>query len=202
MLEARELTLWRGPNCLFERLSFSLGTGTALVLRGPNGSGKTSLLRVLCGLTLPEEGVISWAGEHRPDGLRGLVAYCGHQPGLNADLTIRQNLRFYARIGKVGREWQSLLPALGIAQRADLAVRHLSAGQKRRAAIARVLMSDAPVWLLDEPFANLDSEGRRVVEDHIGGHLSSGGLAVIAAHDEILVADTRTSTLVLGGMDA
>ena len=186
MLEACRLTLWRGHNCLFEQLSFSVSGGNALILRGPNGSGKTTLLRVLCGLTLPEQGEIRWDGEQRSTGLRGMVAYSGHQPGLNADLTVRQNLAFYARISGRGNDWQGLLPALGIEDCADLEVRHLSAGQKRRAAIARVLMSGATVWLLDEPFTNLDSGGRRVVEDHIGAHLSAGGLAVIAAHDDIL----------------
>ena len=199
MLEASNLTLWRGHSLLFEHLSFSVQAGAALFLRGPNGVGKTSLLRVLCGLTRPEEGEISWQGQRQQDALRGLVAYSGHQPGLSVDLTVRQNLTFYAQLSRGKVNWQSLLAALGLERRADLAVRHLSAGQKRRAAMARVLMSGAPVWLLDEPFTNLDATGRRLIADHIGAHLASGGLAVVAAHDDMRLPDPRCANLLLGG---
>jgi heme exporter protein A len=201
MLEARGLTLWRGHNCLFERLKFRVTSGTALILRGPNGSGKTTLLRVLCGLTRPEAGELFWDGKLLADGLRGMVAYSGHQPGLNADLTVQQNLAFYARLSRNVEGWRHLVPALGLERRTDLEVRYLSAGQKRRAGIARVLMSSAPAWLLDEPFTNLDSAGRRVVEDHIGTHLSAGGLAIIAAHEDMLASDRRASTLTMDGPD-
>ena len=198
MLEAQELTLWRGHTRLFERLTFRVSKGTALILRGPNGAGKTTLLRVLCGLTRPEEGEVSWNGKSCPSALRGLVAYGGHQPALNLDLTVRQNLMFYARLSRGEAAMQGLIGAFGLDRRADLEVRHLSAGQKRRAGIARVLMSGAPVWLLDEPFTNLDAAGRQLVEERIGAHLNSGGLAVIAAHDNMLVADGRSATLVMG----
>lgn len=198
MLEVSNLTLWRGHTLLFEQLSFRVQSGAALILRGPNGAGKTSLLRVLCGLTRPEEGNISLNGVRQPEGLRGLVAYSGHQPGLNIDLTVRQNLMFYARLSNRHDDWPSLLAALGLHHRVDLEVRHLSAGQKRRAAMARVLLSGAPVWLLDEPFTNLDSAGRRLIEDHIGAHLASGGMAVVAAHDEIRVPDERSAVLLMG----
>jgi len=199
MLEASNLTLWRGHTLLFEQLSFRVQAGAALFLRGPNGVGKTSLLRVLCGLTRPEEGEISWHGQRQQDGLRGLVAYSGHQPGLNVDLTVRRNLTFYARLSRSKEDWQSLLGALGLDRRADLEVRNLSAGQKRRAGMARVLMSGAPVWLLDEPFTNLDTAGRRLIEDYIGAHLAAGGLAVVAAHDEMRLPDDRSADLMLGG---
>jgi heme exporter protein A len=199
MLEASNLTLSRGPTQLFERLSFRVQSGAALLLRGPNGVGKTSLLRVLCGLTRPEQGEISWNGERQQDGLRGLVAYSGHLPGLNVDLTVHQNLSYYARLSRGTAAWQGLLTALGLDRCADLEVRHLSAGQKRRAGMARVLMSGAPIWLLDEPFTNLDAAGRQLIEEFIGTHLASGGLAVVAAHDDMRLADGRSATLLLGG---
>jgi len=199
MLEASNLTLWRGHTLLFKQLFFRVQSGAALFLRGPNGAGKTSLLRVLCGLTRPEEGTISWNAVRQPDGLRGLVAYSGHQPGLNIDLTVRQNLMFYARLSRGARDWPSVVAALGLERCADLEVRHLSAGQKRRAAMARVLLSEAPVWLLDEPFTNLDSAGRRLIEELICAHLASGGMAIVAAHDAMRVPDERSSILMMGG---
>lgn len=198
MLEASNLTVWRGHHCLFRRLSLTVGDGRALILRGPNGAGKTTMLRVLCGLTVPEEGEVRWNGERCSGGLRGIAAYAAHQPGLNVDLTVRQNLRFYARLGATADDWQRWLAALGLDRCADLEVRRLSAGQRRRAAIARVLMSGLPVWLLDEPFTNLDRVGRLLVEERLESHLASGGTAVIAAHDELLASSTRTATLTMG----
>lgn len=198
MLEARNLTLWRGDACLFESLSLRVSPGGALILRGPNGAGKTTLLRVLCGLTRPEEGDVFWEGKAGVARLRGLVAYGGHLPALNADLTVTQNLDFYGRLPGASRDWRNLVAVLGLDRCRDLEVRHLSAGQKRRAGLARVLMSGAPAWLLDEPFTNLDAGGRRLVEDRIGAHLGSGGIAVVAAHDDIRLPGNAVETLMLG----
>src|SRR5512134_1151982 len=119
LLEANGLTLWRGDTRLFESLSFGVAAGRALVLRGPNGAGKTTLLRVLCGLTRPEEGTVSWNGTVRSDALRGRVAYSGHQPALNADLTVRQNLAFYATI-QASAGWSRLLQPLDLEPCADI----------------------------------------------------------------------------------
>jgi heme exporter protein A len=200
MLEASELTLWRGHTCLFDQLSFRLAPGRALIVRGPNGSGKTTLLRVLCGLTRAESGTVAWNGEVQQHALRGRAAYSGHQSALNADLTVRQNLDFYAALQGVGRgAWEALLGPLALAQCADLEVRHLSAGQKRRAALVRVLIAAAPAWILDEPMTNLDAEGRGFVEERVARHLAAGGLAVIAAHDETQLPPDTTEPLWLGG---
>lgn len=198
MLQVQNLTLWRGTTCLFERLSFRIPVGSALVLRGPNGAGKTTLLRVLCGLTRPQDGEILWEGQEGVSRLRGLVAYGGHQPALNADLTVTQNLVFYARLAEGTGNWGNLVATLGLGRCSDLEVRHLSAGQKRRAGLARVLMSGMPLWLLDEPFTNLDTDGRRLVEQRIDAHLATGGIAVVAAHDAIHLAGARVETLTLG----
>lgn len=198
MLVAQDLSLWRGATCLFDGLSFEVGAGAALLLRGANGTGKTSLLRVLAGLTLPESGSICWQGESRPGGMRGLAAYNGHNSALNADLTVMQNLAFYARLLGWRGDSGTLLESLGLGAFRDLEVRYLSAGQRRRGGLARLLMSDCPVWLLDEPFTNLDAAGRQLVEERIDRHLGSGGLAVIAVHDTMTLASAAVATLRLG----
>jgi heme exporter protein A len=198
MLEATDLTVWRGHTRLFEGLTFRVEPGRALVLRGPNGAGKTTLLRVLCGLTRPDRGQVAWDDRVRQEALRGLVAYSGHQPALNADLTVRQNLRFYAELEDARPDWDGLLRPLGLEACDTLEVRHLSAGQKRRTGLARLLLSAAPAWLLDEPMTNLDAAGRRYVGEQIIRHLREGGLAVIAAHDALDLPDAVTGTLVLG----
>jgi len=198
VLRAIDLTLWRGATCLFSGLSFDVPAGSALLLRGANGTGKTSLLRVLAGLTRPECGAISWLGEDRPEGLRSLAAYSGHQAALNADLTIRQNLAFYARLRGWKGQLEQLLEGLGLGALADLEVRHLSAGQRRRGGLARLLMSDCRVWLLDEPFTNLDAGGRRLVEDHVAAQLAGGGVVVTAAHDDMGFGGHAVATLQMG----
>ncbi|MBW7931068.1 MAG: heme ABC exporter ATP-binding protein CcmA [Gammaproteobacteria bacterium] len=198
MLMGIDLTLWRGATCLFSELSLEVPSGSALLLRGANGTGKTSLLRVLAGLTRPECGTISWQGEVCPDGLRSLAAYSGHHSALNADLTVMQNLVFYARLGGWSGHLGQLLEGLGLAALADLELRHLSAGQRRRGGLARLLMSDCRVWLLDEPFTNLDAAGRQLVEERIAAHLAGGGVAVAAAHDEMSFGDHAVATLQMG----
>ncbi len=198
MLEVSHLTAWRGARCLFEDVAFELRAGAALLLRGPNGAGKTTLLRVLCGLTRPETGEILWLGTPRVNGLRGLAAYGGHQSALSQDLTIDQNMAFYADLCGWTAHWPTIIEALGLERCRDLEVRRLSAGQRRRAGLARVLLSGAPIWLLDEPSTHVDAGGRQFIEDSITAHLASGGLAVIAVHGEIVLGKGEIATLNLG----
>ena len=144
---------------------------------GPNGSGKTSLLRVICGLSQPDEGRVQWSGSE--------LAYAGHLAGLKSDLSIRENLEFFAlQQGVLGERLAAALQRLGLEVQADAEVRTLSAGQKRRTALARVLMSEARLWVLDEPAANLDTAGRELVEELLREHVRNGGLAVVATHDD------------------
>jgi heme exporter protein A len=199
VLQGVDLSLWRGATCLFTGLSFRVAAGAALLLRGPNGTGKTSLLRVVAGLTRPETGHVEWQGAAQPDGLRGLAAYSGHHSALSADLTVLQNLRFYARLTGWPGDLQALVATLGLGAFGDLEVRYLSAGQRRRGGLARMLMSDRPVWLLDEPFTNLDADGRGLVETRIAAHLAAGGVAVIAAHDDMSLGAATVTTLRMGG---
>jgi heme exporter protein A len=202
-LTAHDLTLWRGPFCLFEGLSFSVNPKQALVLRGPNGSGKTTLLRVICGLTRPEEGRVEWEGigiEQNRHAYGTALAYFGHSLGLKADLTVSQNLDFSTRLGGVQQASHAeLLASLSLHDCAALEVRYLSAGQKRRTALARILLSGAQLWILDEPFTNLDDAGRRFVEGQLNAHLANGGLAALAAHHEIDIHDGEVIDVTLGG---
>jgi len=189
MLKAEKLTLWRGELCLFDELSFSVSAGEVMQVRGPNGAGKTTLLRVLAGLTRPETGRVSWAGEPITGQLSEFgqaLAYCGHQTGLKGDLSLHGNLAFSARLaGLGGQPWRPLLDELALSGSADRLVRNLSAGQQRRGALARSLMLPASLWILDEPFTNLDTQGREFLEDRLDEHLAADGLAVIAAHHDL-----------------
>jgi heme exporter protein A len=201
-LTANDLTLWRGPNCLFEELSFEVDTGSFLLVRGPNGSGKTTLLRVLSGLTRPETGRVEWCGkpiEKNRQEFGAELAYFGHVNGLKTDLTVTQNLEFFAQLyGQSGDRIPALLDALSLTICAALEVRYLSAGQKRRSALARVLMSDATLWLLDEPVTNLDAGGRDYVEDRLRGHISNGGIAIAATHENIRITNEAPDEIHLG----
>ncbi len=201
-LVAQDLTLWRGPNCLFEDLSFSVEPGTLLLVRGPNGSGKTTLLRVLCGLTRPETGQVVWRDvpvEKNRQAFGAELAYFGHANGLKSDLTVTQNLQFYAELyGQSGEKIPALLDALNLTVCAKLEARYLSAGQKRRTALARVLMSEATAWLLDEPVTNLDAAGREYVEERLRTHVKGGGLAIAATHEDIRITDEVPDLIHLG----
>jgi heme exporter protein A len=201
VLAGAGLTLWRGTTCLFESLSFVLPAGTALVIEGPNGAGKTTLLRVIAGLTLPEAGRVTWQGSalrQQQQAGRLRLAFSGHALGLKAELSTRENLRFFARLAGLPGRVDELLEATGLRGCADLEVRLLSAGQKRRAALARVLLSGADVCLLDEPQTNLDRPGRQFLEEAVQGHLGGGGTVVIAAHQRLDFGTAGVTRLLLG----
>lgn len=201
MLVGAGLTLWRGTTCLFEALSFLLPAGAALVIEGPNGAGKTTLLRVIAGLTMPESGIITWQGNALVKQIQAgrlRMAFSGHALGLKAELSTRENLRFFARLAGRPAGMAEILEATGLRDCADLDVRLLSAGQKRRAALARVLLSDASLWLLDEPQTNLDCDGRRYLEEAIRAHLTRGGMVVVAAHQPLDFGAAAVNRLLLG----
>jgi heme exporter protein A len=185
LLRARELAVWRGAHCLFEQLHFDLETGQLALLVGPNGSGKTTLLRVLAGLALPTSGVVTWKGiavhDLSPEDRAG-VAYRGHLEALKRDLTVVENLRFHASLWGRTPKLDAILAELKLEKAAHMRARYLSAGQRRRVALAMLRLSDAKLWLLDEPTTNLDSEGRRLVVSWTHQHLAEGGMAVVATH--------------------
>ncbi|MEO1244285.1 MAG: cytochrome c biogenesis heme-transporting ATPase CcmA [Pseudomonadota bacterium] len=188
-LTAKTLTLFRGDRCLFDDLSFALDAGELLVLEGDNGSGKTSLMRAIACLLPLERGEFLWDGKAVNKDLqdfRGVFAWLGHRSGLKADLTPLENLRFETSLrSRNNTELAAVFERLGIERLRSLPVRLLSAGQQRRVALARLLLTDVPLWLVDEPFTNLDRQGRKLVEDLIGDHLERGGLCVMTAHQDV-----------------
>ncbi|MGH9958447.1 MAG: cytochrome c biogenesis heme-transporting ATPase CcmA [Pyrinomonadaceae bacterium] len=191
MLEANNLECMRGDRRLFSNLNFSVGPGTCLQLTGPNGSGKTSLLRIICRLLTPVQGEIRWRGAN----IRSLgeeffeaVTYIGHRNGLKEELSSLENLR--VAIGMAGikasrEDCNNALREMGLARREDLPVRLLSEGQRRRSAMARLLISKSALWLLDEIFTSLDSSAVASVTTLIEAHLSQGGIAIIATHQQL-----------------
>lgn len=190
-LEARDINCWRGERHILRDVSFGVGTGEFLKITGPNGVGKTTLLRVVCGLLPAESGVVEWRGKRvtsSNDEYHADMAYLGHLNSLKADLTARENLRFLAglRQSLTEADIDAALDRVGILSRGDLASRSLSAGQKRRLALARLLLSGAWLWILDEPVTNLDVAGIALVEDLIREHIGRGGLALAAAHQRLL----------------
>ncbi|HYR37364.1 MAG TPA: cytochrome c biogenesis heme-transporting ATPase CcmA [Burkholderiales bacterium] len=186
MLEATELECERGGRTLFRGLSFALAAGELLRVGGPNGSGKTSLLRILCGLLTPGGGEVRWKGAPirglREDYSRELL-YLGHAPAVKDDLTPLENLDVACRLVGMQAHQEALTWALNAFAVPDLPVRKLSQGQRRRAALARLLLSESvALWLLDEPFAALDIAAASYTEELIGRHLAAGGSVVYTTH--------------------
>ncbi len=188
-LSAEGLTLFRGERCLFKGLSFALNPGELLLLEGPNGSGKTSLLRAIAGILELEDGVISWdavpVGEQR-QAFHGALVWMAHRVGFKADLTLLENLAFEASLRlQSDADLDEVLQRLELNRLKRLPMRSLSAGQQRRVALARMLLSRAPLWLMDEPFANLDRDGRELAMTLTGEHLDKGGMCIMAAHHDV-----------------
>jgi heme exporter protein A len=187
-LTAEKLACARGERRLFDGLSFRVTAGQALAVEGANGAGKTSLLRVIAGFLAPADGrlVVKVGDREITDGEeRGkLVGWLGHHDGLKPQLTVREQLNFYAALyGAVADA--AVLEQVGLARQADLPCRYLSAGQKRRLALARLIVSNRPLWLLDEPFAALDTAGQSLVAQLMARHCGGGGIVIAATHDPL-----------------
>ena len=184
----------RGERLLFSNIGFSLEPGGFLQLTGPNGSGKTSLLRILCGLLTPEHGEIRWQGES----IRSLaeeysrsITYIGHRNGVKEELSSLENLRISTGLDgfELNRaQAQEALLQVGLSGRENLPVRYLSEGQRRRSALARLITRKTALWLLDEVVASLDQAAVSLIEGVIGEHLSKGGMAIVATHQELHIS--------------
>jgi heme exporter protein A len=189
-LTAENLACVRGERRLFDGLSFRLGAAQALAVEGANGAGKTSLLRLIAGFLAPAAGrVVVKTGETESDDAdeRGrLVGWLGHLDGLKPQMTVQEQLAFYARLyGVHDADLPGLLAQVGLARQSELPCRYLSAGQKRRLALARLLASHRPLWLLDEPFAALDASGQDMVAQVMAHHCGEGGMIIAATHDPL-----------------
>lgn len=201
LLEVADLACRRGGRKVFERLSFSVGAGELLALVGRNGSGKTTLLRALALLVRPETGSIQWQGANvraDPEAWRARLTWLGHLEGLKGDLTVAENLLAAERLrGAPPAEdrLDSALVAFDLPSLAARPVRTLSAGQRRRTALARVVLAQAPLWLLDEPLNALDAPAQSVFRAALTKHLAAGGLAIAATHADLGVGGGRTLEL-------
>ena len=201
MLTATNLACMRGDRELFNGLAFELDCGGWLHLTGENGAGKTSLLRILCGLSPPNAGEIRWDGapiNELGDAYRAKLAYLGHQTPIKDELSARENLVVSAAIK--GAELtpqaaESALQQMGLAGREDLPVRFLSQGQKRRVALALLLVADAPLWVLDEPFVALDTPAVSRLAGVIAQHVAHGGIAILTSHQDVDIDAGSKQTL-------
>lgn len=203
MLEISNLACTRGDHLLFSGLNFSLSSGELLQVQGANGSGKTSLLRTLCGFMMPTEGEIRWRGQN----IRKLdeeyyaeMIYLGHLNAIKDELNAVENLRISAGLAGCEVDDKKLVAALrhmGLRGRETLPVKVLSQGQRRRVALARLLLSDALLWILDEPLTALDVGAIGLMQDLIAGHLAKNGMVIYTTHQPLEVAGVTTSRLSL-----
>ena len=191
-LHVEQLVCWRGRRLLFSGLDVAVAPGGALLLSGPNGSGKTSLLRILAGLLPAWRGHVMW--RHHPDAQDaafGRVRYIGHEDGVKARLTVGEDMRFWARLwGGDDMLARSALAMMGMDGLIDRQGRQLSAGQRRRLALARLLVAPSGgAWLLDEPMTALDRDGQGLLMDRLAWHRERGGIVVISTHDDFAAPD-------------
>lgn len=203
MLEASNLECIRGERSLFAGVGFRLAAGEMLYLQGANGSGKTSLMRILCGLAHPAAGEVRWRGEpigKLGEDYRRELCYLGHHNAIKEELTPLENLLAAAHLADEDLDEGAALDALelvGLAGREELACRYLSQGQKRRVALARLVNERRALWILDEPYVALDTAAVALVASLIGAHLQRGGLAVLTTHQAVPVAAGAVRELVL-----
>lgn len=186
-LSVEKVHVWRGERHVLKGLSIAVCARELLHISGPNGTGKTTLLRVASGLLRPEQGTVAWLG--RPilssrAQYQAQMAYSSHEPALKSDLTALENLRFAVGLKRrvTIQELRDVLERTGVLPVADLPTRVLSAGQRRRVALARVLAMNATLWLLDEPYSNLDAAGTELMSGLLQAHVEAGGVALVVAH--------------------
>lgn len=201
MLTVNDLACVRGDRRLFAGLAFTLEPRTWIYLTGENGVGKTSLLRMLVGLAPVEAGEILWQGTpiaRLGDDYRRAVTYLGHHNALKEELTGRENLCVGAALAGqhlAAPQADALLARLGLAGREELPVRYFSQGQKRRVALARLLWSNAPLWVLDEPFVALDTAAVAWLATTLAEHLAGGGMAILTSHQEVMIEGNTAQQL-------
>jgi heme exporter protein A len=204
MLEVVDLVCVRGERRLFQDLSFTLTAGELLYVHGPNGSGKTTLLRTLCGLGLPEAGEIRWRGQS----IRRLgeefykeMAYVGHLNGVKDELSAFENLRVVGQLAGVAASdarAEAALQRMELRACGELSGKVLSQGQKRRVALARLLLAPRALWIMDEPFNALDVKAVGMIQAMLSEHLDNGGMVVLTTHQEVEIISHRAQHIHLG----
>jgi heme exporter protein A len=198
-LTLSNITCARGDRVLFSGLDLSLARGDVLLVRGANGSGKSSLLRLIAGLLRPAEGEVQWTEEGEDAGPQTRLHYLGHLDALKAAMSVRETLTFWARMLGGGADvtpaTERAIDAWHLQSLADLPCGVLSAGQRRRVALAQLNLTERPLWLLDEPTGPLDAAGVQLVESAIRHHCGRGGVAVIATHRAMDVGEARVLDL-------
>jgi len=191
-----QVHVWRGDRHVLKGISLELRPRELLHVAGPNGAGKTTLLRVATGLLRPEQGSVAWFGKsiaRAPSEYQSALAYASHETALKGDLTALENLRFMVGMKRraAPAELRECLGRAGVAGCADLPVRVLSAGQRRRVVMARILAARAVLWLLDEPFTNLDAAGSALMSALLEDHVNGGGMALVVAHHDLKLQATQ-----------
>ncbi|HHF3018689.1 TPA: cytochrome c biogenesis heme-transporting ATPase CcmA [Vibrio diabolicus] len=204
MLEVSNLTAIRDERVLFENLQFEIKPGELVQIEGRNGTGKTTLLRIVTGLGDREEGVIKWKGEEvekSRDVFHQDLLFLGHQTGVKRELTALENLRFYQSIQNNRSSDEEIFTALtqvGLAGREDVPVAQLSAGQQRRVALARLWLSKQILWILDEPLTAIDKQGVKVLESLFASHADNGGIVVLTTHQDMFSDSPKLRKIKLG----
>jgi heme exporter protein A len=195
-----DLACVRGDRRLFEGLAFTVTAGQAAIVTGPNGAGKSSLLRMIAGLLRPADGRVTLEGGEGDGSAGGSAHLVGHLDGVKGALTVQENLDFTrALLGGDSGATGAALPRLGLAKLATLPARMLSAGQRRRLALARLLVAKRPLWLLDEPMSALDAEGQEAFTSIAAEHLAGGGLVVVTTHAPLKLEHAQEIRLGGGG---
>ncbi len=199
ILEVSDLAISRGDNLLIENLSFSMAKGDTVWVAGSNGIGKTSLLKCIAGLLRPEGGKVLWRGQDVHKHISSHTGYQGHHDAHKPNLTALENLQFWQSTFKTSISPKQALEQVGLSAQERLRAKGLSAGQSRRLSLARLLIKQASLWILDEPAAAMDMKGQDVIHALVAEHVKSGGCALIASHTAPRKIGQNTRVLTLNG---
>jgi heme exporter protein A len=197
-LTVKNLSFQRGYNLLFENLSFDLNSGEVLRISGQNGSGKTSLLKIIAGLNNPESGLIEYdQNKLNNEKLQSETLYLGHYSALSLELSCIENLEYLTKLNTeiVSPDFHTALKEVGLKNYENELARRLSAGQKRRITLSLLFISQSKLWLLDEPFTALDSNGIKIIESQIEKHCANGGLCILTTHQDCNIKNLKEISL-------
>lgn len=194
-LSLKDISCERGEARLFSGLSFDLSPGEIIWLQGSNGIGKTSLLRIAAGLARPHSGTVHWQSGAAECGAPDIAGYQAHADALKAKSSVTDELSFWARLSGTQGRVGAAMEYVGLTSKSNLPTGKLSAGQKRRAALARLLLADKPIWIMDEPAASMDASGQTLIQSMIKAHIARGGAALIASHAPAMPLSGKTRTL-------